>query len=96
MTALSITLPPPLNELVRQLAIRRGTSTDSLIASIISRELGSATHRLYRAVLNGVMTLLKTLAAVAAATALATIAFAKAARGAPHKRKRSDIRDQIG
>jgi hypothetical protein len=42
------------------------------------------------------MTMLKTLAAVAAATALATIAFAKAARGAPHKRKRSDIRDQIG
>ena len=40
--------------------------------------------------------MLKTLAAVAAATALATIAFAKAARGAPHKRKRSDIGDQIG
>ena len=49
-----------------------------------------------RAVLNGVMTMLKTLAAVAAATALATIAFAKAARGAPHKRKRSHIPDHIG
>ena len=50
-----------------------------------------------RAVLNGVMTMLiKTLAAVAAAIALATIAFAKAARGAPHKRKRSHIPDHIG
>lgn len=46
---------------------------------------------------NGVMTMLiKTLAAVAAAIALATIAFAKAARGAPHKRKRSHIPDHIG
>jgi hypothetical protein len=42
------------------------------------------------------MTMLNTLAAVAAATALATIAFAKAARGPLHKRKPSDIRDQIG
>jgi hypothetical protein len=40
--------------------------------------------------------LIKTLAAVAAAIALATIAFAKAARGAPHRRKPSDIRDEIG
>ena len=46
---------------------------------------------------NGVMTMLiKTLAAVAAAIALATIAFAKAARGVPHKRKPSSIRDEIG
>ena len=46
---------------------------------------------------NGVMTMLiKTLAAVAAAIALATIAFAEAARGAPHKRKRSHIPDHIG
>ena len=45
---------------------------------------------------NGVMTMLiKTLAAVAAAIALATIAFAKAARG-PHKGKRSHIPDHIG
>ena len=49
-----------------------------------------------RAVLDGVMTMLKTLSAVAAAIVLATIAFAKAARGAPHKRKPSDIRDEIG
>ena len=49
-----------------------------------------------RAVLNGVMTMLKTLAAVAAAIALATIAFAKAARGAPHKRNRSHFPDHIG
>jgi hypothetical protein len=42
------------------------------------------------------MTMLKTLAAIAAAIALTTIAFAKAARGAPHKRKSPDIRDQIG
>jgi hypothetical protein len=50
-----------------------------------------------RAVLNGVMTMLiKTLAAVAAAIALATIAFAEAARGAAHKRKRSHIPDHIG
>ena len=48
-----------------------------------------------RAVLNGVMTMLKTLAGVAAAIALATIAFAKAARGGPH-RKRSHIPDHIG
>jgi acetolactate decarboxylase len=48
MTALTMTLPPSLDELVRQLAIKRGTSTDSLIASILSRELGSATHRLYQ------------------------------------------------
>jgi hypothetical protein len=34
------------------------------------------------------MTMLKTLAAVAVGKVLATIAFAKAARGAPHKRKR--------
>jgi hypothetical protein len=39
---------------------------------------------------------IKTLAAVAAAIALATIAFAKAARGAHHKRKRSHIPDHIG
>ena len=46
---------------------------------------------------NGVMTMLiKTLAAVADAIALATIAFAEAARGAPHKRKRSHIPDHIG
>ena len=46
---------------------------------------------------NGVMTMLiKTLAAVAAAIAFATIAFAKAARGARHKRKRSHIPDHIG
>ena len=46
---------------------------------------------------NGVMTMLiKTLAAVAAAIELAAIAFAKAARGAPHKRKRSHIPDHIG
>ena len=45
---------------------------------------------------NGVMTMLiKTLAAVAAAIALATIALAKAARGAD-KRKRSHIPDHIG
>ena len=50
-----------------------------------------------RAVLNGVMTMLiKTFAAVAAAIPLATIAFAKAARGAPHKRNRSHIPDHIG
>ena len=41
------------------------------------------------------MTILKTLAAVAAAIALATIAFAKAAKG-PHKRKLPHIRDEIG
>ena len=46
--------------------------------------------------INGVMTMLKTLEAVAAAIALATVAFAKAAKGAPHKRKPSDIRDEIG
>ena len=46
--------------------------------------------------INGVMTMLKTLEAVAAAIALATISFAKAAKGAPHKRKPSDIRDEIG
>jgi hypothetical protein len=40
--------------------------------------------------------LIKTLAAVADAIALATIAFAKAARGAPHKRKRPHISDHIG
>jgi hypothetical protein len=46
---------------------------------------------------NGVMTMLiRTLAAVAAAIALATIAFAKAARGGPRKRKRSHIPDHIG
>ena len=46
---------------------------------------------------NGVMTMLiKTLAAVAAAIALATIALAKAARGVPHKRKQSHIPDHIG
>ena len=46
---------------------------------------------------NGVMTMLiKTLAAVAAAIALATIAFAEAARGGPRKRKRSHIPDHIG
>ena len=49
-----------------------------------------------RAVLNGVMTMLKTLAAVAAAIALATIAFANTARGGPRKRKRSHIPDHIG
>ena len=49
-----------------------------------------------RAVLNGVMTMLKTLAAVAAGIVLVTIAFAKAARGPPHKRKRSHIPDHIG
>ena len=40
------------------------------------------------------MTILKTIAAVAAAIALATIAFAKAASGP--KRQSSNIRDQIG
>jgi hypothetical protein len=40
--------------------------------------------------------LIKTLAAVAAAIALATIAFAKAAGGAPHERRRSHIPDHIG
>ena len=46
---------------------------------------------------NGVMTMLiKTLAAVATAIALVTIALAKAARGAPHKRNRSHIPDHIG
>jgi hypothetical protein len=40
--------------------------------------------------------LIKTLAAVAAAIALSTIAFAKAARGGPRKRKRSHIPDHIG
>lgn len=50
-----------------------------------------------QAPVNGVMTMLiKTLAAVAAAIALATIAFAEAARAAPHKRKRSHIPDHIG
>jgi hypothetical protein len=39
---------------------------------------------------------MKTLAAVAVAIALATIAFAKAAKGALHNRKPSDIRDEIG
>jgi hypothetical protein len=42
------------------------------------------------------MTMLKTLAVVAAGIVLVTIAFAKAARGAPHKRKRSHIPDHIG
>jgi hypothetical protein len=43
------------------------------------------------------MTMLsKTLAAVAAAIALATIALAQAARGAPDKRERSHIPDHIG
>ena len=48
------------------------------------------------AVLNGVMTMLKTLAAVAAATVLVTIAFAKFARGIPHQRNRSHFPDHIG
>ena len=48
MTSMTITLSPSLNELVRQAAARRGTSPDCLIASILSRELGSATHRLYQ------------------------------------------------
>ena len=42
------------------------------------------------------MTMLHTIAAVAAAIVLATIAFAKAARTARHKRKPSDMRDEIG
>ena len=46
---------------------------------------------------NGVMTvLIRTLAAVADAIALATIAFAKFARGIPHKRNRSHFPDHIG
>ena len=49
-----------------------------------------------RAVLNGVMTMLKALAAVAAGIVLVTIAFAKFARGIPHKRNRSHIPDHIG
>ena len=49
-----------------------------------------------RAVLNGVMTMLKTLAAVAAGIVLVTIAFAKFARGIPHKRNRSHFPDHIG
>ena len=49
-----------------------------------------------RAVLNGVMTMLKTLAAVAAGIVLVTIAFAKFARGIPHKRNRSYFPDHIG
>ena len=48
------------------------------------------------AVRNGVVTMLKTVEAVAAVIALATISFAKAARGAPHKRKPSGTRDEIG
>jgi hypothetical protein len=40
--------------------------------------------------------LARTLAAAAVGIVLATIAFAKAARGAPHKRKRSRIPDHIG
>jgi hypothetical protein len=42
------------------------------------------------------MTMLKTLAAVAAGIALVTIAFAKFARGIPHKRNRSHFPDHIG
>ena len=49
-----------------------------------------------RAVLNGVMTMLKTLAAVAAGIVLVTIAFAKFARGIPHQRNRSHFPDHIG
>ena len=49
-----------------------------------------------RAVLNGVMTTLKTLAAVAAGIVLVTIAFAKFARGIPHKRNRSHFPGHIG
>ena len=45
---------------------------------------------------NGVMTMLKTLAAVAAGVVLVTIAFAKYARGIPHKRNRSHFPDHIG
>ena len=46
---------------------------------------------------NGVMTMLiKTLAAVAAGIVLVTIAFAKFARGIPHKRNRSHFPDHIG
>ena len=48
------------------------------------------------AVLNRVMAMLKTLAAVAAGIMLVTIAFAKAARGIPHKRNRSHFPDHIG
>ena len=46
--------------------------------------------------LNGVMTMLKTLAAVAAGTVLVTIAFAKFARGIPHQQNRSHFPDHIG
>ena len=49
-----------------------------------------------RAVLNGVMTMLKTLAAAAAGIVLVTIAFAEFARGIPHKRNRSHFPDHIG
>lgn len=48
------------------------------------------------AVLNGVMTMPKTLAAVAAGIVLVTIAFAKFARGIPHKRNRSHFPNHIG
>ncbi len=46
--------------------------------------------------LNGVMIVLKTLTAVAAGIVLVTIAFAKFARGIPHKRNRSHFPDHIG
>ena len=49
-----------------------------------------------RGVLNGVMTMLKTLAAVAAGIVLVTIAVAKFATGIPHKRNRSHFPDHIG
>ena len=46
---------------------------------------------------SGVMTMLiKTLAAVTAGIVLVTIAFAKFARGIPHKRNRSHFPDHIG
>ena len=44
----------------------------------------------------GGVTMLKTLAAVAAGIVLVTIAFAKFARGIPHKRNRSHFPDHIG
>jgi hypothetical protein len=42
------------------------------------------------------MTMLKTLAAVAAGIVLVTIAVAKFATGIPHKRNRSHFPDHIG
>lgn len=70
--------------------------------TVVTRKVsaGHATPAMPRgaalAVLNGVMTMLKTLAAVAAGIVLVTIAFAKFARGIPHKRNRSHFPNHIG